>query len=217
MPDFDTRQPQEPDEPNGLRSRSLTNGLRNLVTAHGLRTLLISGGILLFVVVAVSMLAGRSYYGSVNRSPSPSVETKEPDRGAPTQPCEGIDPDGIRNGKIAFDLADEAVPVAQDPKGMGIAAPDIWTVNPNGSDPVNLTTNSRDWDFDETPAWSPDGRRLAFAKRNTNFVGEKKRRRDRLIGLAEPRPECAVGFSDECWWSRVALLTLSSWSEEGKP
>jgi Tol biopolymer transport system component len=168
MPDFDTRQPQEPDEPNGLRSRSLTNGLRNLVTAHGLRTLLISGGILLFVVVAVSMLAGRSYYGSVNRSPSPSVETKEPDRGAPTQPCEGIDPDGIRNGKIAFDLADEAVPVAQDPKGMGIAAPDIWTVNPNGSDPVNLTTNSRDWDFDETPPWSPDGRRLAFAKRNTN-------------------------------------------------
>ena len=119
MPDFDTRQPQEPDEPNGLRSRSLTHGLRNLVTAHGLRTLLISGGILLFVVVAVSMLAGRSYYGSVNRSPSPSVETKEPDRGAPTQPCEGIDPDGIRNGKIAFDLADEAVPVAQDPKRDG--------------------------------------------------------------------------------------------------
>jgi hypothetical protein len=26
-----------------------------------------------------------------------------------------------------------------------------------------------------------------------------------------------VGFSDECWWSRVALLTLCSWSEEGKP
>jgi hypothetical protein len=26
-----------------------------------------------------------------------------------------------------------------------------------------------------------------------------------------------VGFLDECWWSRVALPTLSSWSEEGKP
>ena len=48
-------------------------------------------------------------------------------------------------------------------------------------------------------------------------MGEKKRRRDRLIGLSEPRPEWAVGFSDECWWSRVALLTLSSWSEKGKP
>jgi transposase len=27
----------------------------------------------------------------------------------------------------------------------------------------------------------------------------------------------AVGFLDECWWSRVALPTLSSFSEQGKP
>jgi hypothetical protein len=27
----------------------------------------------------------------------------------------------------------------------------------------------------------------------------------------------AVGFLDECWWSRVALPTLGSFSEEGKP
>jgi len=27
----------------------------------------------------------------------------------------------------------------------------------------------------------------------------------------------AVGFLDECWWSRVALPTLSSWADEGKP
>jgi hypothetical protein len=27
----------------------------------------------------------------------------------------------------------------------------------------------------------------------------------------------AVGFEDECWWSRLALPTLSSWTEEGKP
>ena len=26
-----------------------------------------------------------------------------------------------------------------------------------------------------------------------------------------------MGFLDECWWSRGALPTLSSWSEEGKP
>jgi transposase len=30
-------------------------------------------------------------------------------------------------------------------------------------------------------------------------------------------PEWAVGFEEECWWSRVALATLSSFSEEGKP
>jgi DDE superfamily endonuclease len=41
---------------------------------------------------------------------------------------------------------------------------------------------------------------------------------DRLMEVAEAHPETwAVGFLDECWWSRVALPTLSSWAEEGKP
>ena len=36
--------------------------------------------------------------------------------------------------------------------------------------------------------------------------------------VATANPDAwAVGFLDECWWSRVALPTLSSWSEEGKP
>jgi len=36
--------------------------------------------------------------------------------------------------------------------------------------------------------------------------------------VAAANPETwAVGFLDECWWSRVALPTLSSFSEEGKP
>jgi hypothetical protein len=48
-------------------------------------------------------------------------------------------------------------------------------------------------------------------------VRKKKRRRDRLISVAAADPEWAVGFEDECWWSRVALPTLSSWAEEGKP
>lgn len=34
---------------------------------------------------------------------------------------------------------------------------------------------------------------------------------------AEADPEWAVGFEDECWWSRLALPTLSSWADEGKP
>src|SRR3954454_7598748 len=45
----------------------------------------------------------------------------------------------------------------------------------------------------------------------------EKRRRDRLMEVAAADPEWAVGFEDECWWSRVALPTLSSWSEQGKP
>jgi hypothetical protein len=35
--------------------------------------------------------------------------------------------------------------------------------------------------------------------------------------IASADPEWAVGFCDECWWSRVALPTLNAWSEEGKP
>jgi len=35
--------------------------------------------------------------------------------------------------------------------------------------------------------------------------------------VAEADPEWAVGFEDECWWSRLALPTLSSWAEEGRP
>jgi hypothetical protein len=36
--------------------------------------------------------------------------------------------------------------------------------------------------------------------------------------VAAANPETwALGFCDECWWSRVALPTLSSFSEEGKP
>jgi hypothetical protein len=36
--------------------------------------------------------------------------------------------------------------------------------------------------------------------------------------VAAENPETwAVGFEDECWWSRLALPTLNAWSEEGDP
>ena len=34
---------------------------------------------------------------------------------------------------------------------------------------------------------------------------------------AENPSTWAVGFEDECWWSRLALPTLNAWSEEGDP
>lgn len=38
------------------------------------------------------------------------------------------------------------------------------------------------------------------------------------MSVAETNPDTwAVGFLDECWWSRLALPTLNSWSEEGSP
>jgi hypothetical protein len=38
------------------------------------------------------------------------------------------------------------------------------------------------------------------------------------MGIAEADPDTwAVGFEDECWWSRVALPTLNAWSADGEP
>jgi DDE superfamily endonuclease len=42
--------------------------------------------------------------------------------------------------------------------------------------------------------------------------------RDRLIGLANNNPDTwAMGYQDECWWSRVALPALHGWAEKSKP
>jgi len=46
------------------------------------------------------------------------------------------------NGKIAF-----------------VRAGDIWTMNPDGTGQVNLTNSAAD---EQSPAWSPDGNRIAF-------------------------------------------------------
>jgi hypothetical protein len=37
------------------------------------------------------------------------------------------------------------------------------------------------------------------------------------MAVAEASPKWAIGFEDECWWSRLAMPTLSSWAEQGKP
>src|SRR5918997_1574415 len=85
--------------------------------------------------------------------------------------CAGSDqqqyaPKAKSSGKIAFDLAGEAAPVMQDPEGLGMAEEDIVTINPDGSNLAQLTTNSRYWD--EYPTWSPYGRRIAYTKTDPN-------------------------------------------------
>ena len=37
------------------------------------------------------------------------------------------------------------------------------------------------------------------------------------MAVAETSCELAIGFEDECWLSRLALPTLSSWAKQGKP
>ena len=42
--------------------------------------------------------------------------------------------------------------------------------------------------------------------------------RDRLIELANDNADTwAIGYQDECWWSRVALPNLHSFSAAGQP
>src|SRR5688572_22851931 len=71
------------------------------------------------------------------------------------------------NGRIAFDSDREGV----DPDGPGPLGPDpdIWTMNPDGSDPLNLTADSRGDDF--SAAWSPDGEHIAFVRDTDGFDG----------------------------------------------
>jgi transposase len=40
---------------------------------------------------------------------------------------------------------------------------------------------------------------------------------DRLMEVADGNPGWAIGFQDECWWSRVALPALHGWAEKGEP
>ena len=48
-------------------------------------------------------------------------------------------------------------------------------------------------------------------------VRPKKGDRDRLIRLAETRPEWALGFEDETWFSRFERPSMHSWTDAGKP
>jgi len=48
-------------------------------------------------------------------------------------------------------------------------------------------------------------------------IRPKKKRRDALIRLAKRRPEWALGFADETWWSRFAAPACHAWAEAGRP
>jgi hypothetical protein len=48
-------------------------------------------------------------------------------------------------------------------------------------------------------------------------VRAEKSARDRLIRLATTRPDWALGFEDEVWWSRTAQPSLSAWTDGDQP
>jgi transposase len=48
-------------------------------------------------------------------------------------------------------------------------------------------------------------------------VPSKKKARDRLIAYASQRPDWAIGFADEVWWSRFALPAACAWQRPKEP
>ena len=59
--------------------------------------------------------------------------------------------------------------------------------------------------------------RQALDRQPRPGVRPKKSQRDRLIRLAQGRPDWALGFADETWWSRFARPGLHAWAEAGRP
>src|SRR6266446_3540296 len=104
-------------------------------------------GLLSFMCLVAALLAVATRKTEATRSESKS-----------TAPESSKFAQSKANGKIVF---------ASDRKDQGFK---IWTMNPDGSNPTQLTDNSlRDPSlpsyaqiYDQTPKWSPDGTKIAF-------------------------------------------------------
>ena len=96
------------------------------------------------------------------------------------------------NGKILFDsFRDDG------------DTPDIWTMNPNGSNLVNLTANSDA--FDGRARWRPDGRKIAF------ISDRETRSNPTPPGFPGPDVEIFVMNADG---SKPTQLTFNEFNEE---
>jgi hypothetical protein len=111
--------------------------------------------------------------------------------------------------------ADRAYPGIQGPRHWLRSSPDdsrigflmkddagivqIWTVNPNGGAPEQITGNP--WNISSAFSWSPDGRWIAHAMDNSIFVtevatGQSRRITPRADDATAPRPEACVFSPD---------------------
>jgi Tol biopolymer transport system component len=171
MPDFDTRKPQEPNEPDRFRVQMVANKLRTALMATSLRALLIVGGILLFVVaVPVGLLIySPSWLGAQDQGSSQQT-SDEPmdmasvgrctDKGSTVGQQEGVGSvletlagllteAGVGgNGKIAFSQSNAD------------GYTDIYVIDEEGAHETRLTHTTRS--FEDSPIWSPDGQKIAF-------------------------------------------------------
>lgn len=56
---------------------------------------------------------------------------------------------------------ENVIAFVSDRSGDGKSLDDVWTMNADGSNLVNLTNNGENWE-DDYPSWSPDGSLIAF-------------------------------------------------------
>jgi Tol biopolymer transport system component len=195
MPDFDTRKPQDPNQPNKVRIQVGANKLRPLLisnrprmrlVANKLRTLLIGGGILLFVVTTIGLLIYSSSQQEdggnlrVLKSTTPVDSGQQLVVGAGyhlyaidlagsnlTRLTDGAHPTWSPDGKqIAYTkYLKEPVEEVPDTPASAIPAPRsrevpyIFVMNADGSGGKQLLEKPA-----ERPVWSPDGKKIAFAR-----------------------------------------------------
>lgn len=150
----------------------------------------------------VFALDSRDYYGSeiyLTRSDTPSPIQLTYNSGFDSHPV--WSPDGT---KIAFQ------------RGTIMGQTDIWVMNADGSNLVNLTHTLNPTESEQTPAWSPDGSRITFVSTSgssswqvwvMNANGSQARRLVNTNAINSTRPIWSTDGTTIQFWGNACSPT----------